>query len=368
LADVPVRIDEFAFILLAGVVLIAVLMIVWTTYPPEEPPAVTPTLIEIVARPGSYKNFTFTLMGNLSRVDLEASGQISDWITFQENHFSMKIKKTVNVRLIVPDQAVEGFYYGKIVVSSSAEKNKTIDVRIEVKKRTPVETKLISFGDFSVSYDIGTDILDSKSDEEVYKSYISEKSLTLVHPSIPDDRFSILKSGRINILIERSSGFGNLLVYFNDEEIFNRPAGAGELIIDLNISNFKKSNNVLIKAAGPGLQFWSSNSFSIRSASISVDYEGTSFKNFTFSLSEKEVSGFLGGNVEFTIKESSKKADMLIMINDQLVFKGKPLTYFNVDFGKDIYVKEGLNTIYFSTEKGASFDLEDVYLRIDYEG
>ncbi len=228
------RIDEFAFVLLAGVILIFILMVAWTT-PTELPPYVEPTSVSLTAHKGTTKSFDLTINGTLTGVNLTASGEIKDWITFNKNNFDVDGKVKVTVTVKVPSTASLGYHNGRIIVSSTGGE-KAVSVAVEVTEAAAkkLATRPIVLGDFEVSYTSGTETLDSKESVQVSKGYFSGHDINLVG-IVSEEKLDIITSGYLQLIVDDTNTAGNLIVFFNGKKVFDKPVGIGEVLSLIHI-------------------------------------------------------------------------------------------------------------------------------------
>jgi len=367
--------DEFAFVLLAGIILIGILMIAWTT-PTELPPKVSPASIDLETTPGSVETFTLNISGKkLTDVTLSSSGDIINWVKFTKNGFDVSGFVLVDARLSVPKNALIKIYRGSIKVSSK-DGMEAIPVTVAVEKEVvrALESRGIQLGDFFTGFTAGSKDLDSRQNVQVNKGYFSERSVNLVG-SITDKELSILKGASINIIVEDANKLGNLMVAFNDNEVFNKKVGAGEILIPLEKGMMNKNNVVNIKADTPGLTFWANTLYQLRSVKFIVDLEGSFSKELSFNLRPTEVSNFDSLGLAYKVEDfSSTLPELVIKLNDQVVYKAKPsTTSFDEKFGEDIsgnplIVNEGDNKIVFSFENEASYTVSNAVMTVFYKG
>jgi len=368
------RVDEFAFVLLAGLVLMLILTIVWST-PTESAPAVNPTSVSISVQKGASSTFKLNISGTvLTNVTLAASEDIKDWITFDKNNFNVGGYTMVTVTVKAPKIVTEGTKIGQITVSSSSG-SKTVSVTVEVTKAsTELSTKPIVLGDFSVSYNTGSDVLDSEKNVEVTRGVISGNEIDLFG-QLSESKLETVTGGHVKLKVEDTNSAGNLIVLFNNEEVFNSKASAGDIDIDINASKIKASNTVAISAGSPGWMFWTTATYDISSAEFLVDYEGIYSKSMTFSLDQNQIDNFDHFHLSYRVSDySTPLPEMLINVNGQLVYwKRPPLTLFNDTFKKDVLgnklvLNEGENTISFSFEENAFYDVNNAVLTVFYLG
>lgn len=371
LPEVP-KIDEFIFILLAGVVLIFVLMIAWTT-PPQLVPIVEPRNVEIDVRQGAATTFDLTFNGTATSVNLTAGGAIRNWLSFSKNNFDFRGLTTVKVTVDVPDNIPIGTYKGTIEVKAPGGE-KAVSVTINVVETTEeISMRPISLGDFTVRYTEGSDVLDSKSSVQVVKGYFTTKEVTLVG-ILSNDKLDIATDGYIQLIVEETNSAGNLIVFFNDEKVFDQSVGLGESIIPIDKDLIKRSNSVIIKAGSPGFKFWMNTIYKFRFAKLIIDYKGVFSKEIPFDLTSKEIQNFKDFHLSYTVvpEPTLPLPSMMIKINNQIVFwELPPLTIFDERLKEDmldnaLFLREANNTITFQFGSEASYSVDNVLLTVEY--
>jgi hypothetical protein len=224
-------------------------------------------------------------------------------------------------------------------------------------------TKFITLGDFTVSYSIGTETIDSKNNFDVYKSYFDEKSSNLLG-SISDDKLSILKGATLTITVDETNNLGPLIVSVNGVEVYRNNFPVGTQIIPIDKSLLKSSNVVSITTDFSSWMFWRRSYYHIKSAKFEIQYQGSSFKDFTFYLDEKEFNKFKFGKLTFTLNPegASTTNNLLIKINNERFFYGiPPLISFSKEITKP-FLRLGNNKISFSVDPTATYNLQDVTL------
>jgi hypothetical protein len=224
-------------------------------------------------------------------------------------------------------------------------------------------TKFITLGDFTVSYSIGTETIDSKNNFDVYKSYFDEKSSNLLG-SISDDKLSILKGATLTITVDETNNLGPLIVLVNGVEVYRNNFPVGTQIIPIDKSLLKSSNIVSITTDFSSWMFWRRSYYHIKSAKFEIQYQGSSFKDFTFYLDEKEFNKFKFGKLTFTLNPegASTTNNLLIKINNERFFYGiPPLISFSKEITKP-FLRLGNNKISFSVDPTATYNLQDVTL------
>jgi len=371
------KIDEFAFVLLAGVLLIFILAFAWTT-PTEGTPILDATHLDLTASQGETRTLDFTIRGTtaLTAINVTVGGDIAKWASVNKNDFDVAIgsSSTVTITLKVPRSATLGVYNGRINVKSQGGTG-TFSISVNVvKERVKTSSRPISLGDFSVSYTKGTDVLDSKEDASVSTNALSERLMTLTGRITPE-KLSITTGGSISIVVTDTNQDGNLIVIMNGTEIYNQKIDAGEVLIPLEKSQLASSNMITIKAGSPGWKFWSTAYYDIKSAEFSIDYEGAFAKTFDINMTKNEVENFKQFDLFFRVPQSGYKvplAELMIKIDNQIVYWDiPPLSLFDMSFNEDmfgnpLYLTEGANTITFLFEEEAYYKMSDAMLTIEY--
>ena len=367
-----VRIDEFAFVLLAAFVLIAIMMFAWTT-PTEVPPTVEPTSKSLSILNGSSKTFELNITGpSITNVTLTSTGTVSSWISFSENHFDVPTSKIVTVFVDVPSNIGVGTYEGSIKVESTGG-SKIVPITIHVLNISTIKfsTHQIPLGDFSVRYNIGSKILDSKTNFQVYQGYFSGNHVNLIGV-LNENEKSTVSDAYVRLIIDDTNELGNLIVEFNDKEIYNQPTNVGEVIIPINVSELSRSNVVKIKASSPGWRFWSSTSYSIRNATFVVDFKGINSTQKRFTLTQSEIDGFDHFVFSSLVSSPNYMPILRVRINNQIAYIGRPpVAAVSIEMRKDILgnpliLNPGENTISFSLDEQGYIDFTNAILTVYY--
>lgn len=374
--EVP-KIDEFSFVLLASVLFIFIMAFAWTT-PTESPPVVVQTSFHLSASPGEKTSFDFTISGKprLTALNLTATGKISNWVTFNKNNFDIYDSDKVTVTIKVPGNTTEGLYTGRVIIAGSGGRD-SFSINIDVTgDRRELESRLISedefLSDFTVSYYEGTDTIDSKTDKVVSKGYFSTRALTLAG-LLTEEKLSITTGGNIRLVIEDTNSLGNLIVEFNDEQIYKRKPGVGEIVIPIDKEKIEMSNVVKVKTTSPGIMFWTSANYDIKTVELNIDYKGAFAKDFNITLSKNEVDNFRRFNLFYRVKGyTAPLPEMMIKVNNQIVYwQTPPLVIFDERisedmFGNPLYLNEGTNRLIFMFEENAVYTIGEALLTVEY--
>jgi len=366
------KLDEFAFILLAGVVLILILMFGWTT-PTEAVAIVSPDSVSLSIGPGTSRGIVLNITGNpLTNVTLSSSGRISGWVKYSENNFNVYGSELVTVTFTVPSFTSMGTYSGKIVVNSLAG-TKEIPIEIVVTNVTQqLSSKTVILGDFSI---IGpTKTLFYKEDLQIERGYFSEKFVSFSSTLEPEE-FSNLIGVDLRLNIEETNGLGSLIVEVNGVEVFNKNVEVGQVTIPIDPSIIKESNSVKIRSGLPGWMLWASSVYKIKSIKFVANLQGIYGKEFLFSLDPNEASNFYSMQVQFIVtKYSEALPELFIEVNGQPVYaQVPPKDMFNGIltsnlYGDTIIMLQGNNNIRFSFKQSGIYEVSNGLLKISYKG
>lgn len=373
------KVDEFAFVLLAGVLTIVILAIALNT-PTEGAPLVSNNTMRLTMRPGETQTFEFVVSGKtaLTALNLTAAGDISSWMRFDKNDFDIADGATSKVTVTVraPPSLTNSLYTGRVIVTGSGGRA-TFSVNIEITQRaTARSTKVFDLGQFTVSFNKGTFPLVSKSDVSVYGGYFGSTP-AMLSGSISDENLGIATGADVQLDIGSTNGLGNLIVLFNGNEVYNGAAGVGMLTIPVSKDILNNSNVVLIQAAAPGMQFWTSTIYQLSSAKLEVTYSGESPQTFTFDMSGEQVANFKQFDLFWAVDQGNTVAPlptMAIHLNSQIIYWEVPpyitpyldRTFKEDMFGNKLNLNSGANTIKFSFDRNAVYSVSDATLTIEY--
>jgi hypothetical protein len=356
-------VDEFAVILIGGLVLIGILAMTWMS---EVKLTVVPDSRQLTIARGSSLSFPIYLNGTAKNITLKSSGEIANWISFDRSNLDVYDKEQVNAMINVPPSASYGTHTGDIYVQAFGFE-KRISVIVNVSKVTVSgQSRSINLGDFTVAYTVGPETVRELGSLKVERGYFTDFPVSFA-AILSEEKAAIVTGGYIQIVVDQTNSIGNLIVEVNGNETYNNRAGVGEVIIPLSKDQIKKSNSVVLRAGTPGWLFWSSSVYNIGSVKFVAEYNGTVFKEINFDLDNLEVVNFQSGRLSFTVNkyDVSKLNDLTVKINNQVIFDGVPtLVYFTKTFGNEVSLNIGTNTISFSVEPDTFYELKDVTLTI----
>jgi len=280
-------------------------------------------------------------------------------------------EETVQMEVAVPASADNRTYSSNLLISYDTQKI-TVPMTVIV-SAVPVEnTELFSLGSFSVSGG-AVESLDSKKSVTINQGYFSGSRVNLFF-NTPASKLERISEGTLTIFVDDTNSLGNLVVTLNDQTIFNKKVGLGELKIPINKSLMKDSNTITISAGSPGWTFWTSTEYKLRSADIGIIYPSET-KEFAFSLTRNQVENFKYARVTFSVKNYQLPlSNFKVLINDQLVYiHDPPLVFFRdlfykTIFGDDLILTAGSNKISFEFDKQGYYEVTDATLVVAYGG
>ena len=359
------QMDEFVLVLLAGLVLIGILVITWSSEAVGKLTVMPESKHLTIAR-GSSLSFPLYLNGSAENVTLRSAGDIASWISFDRTSLDVQKYEQIDVVVSVPHDASYGFHNGDIYVESAGFQ-KRISIVVNVSTRTiSGESRSINLGDFTVSYAIGKETVAERENLQIERGYLSDLPASFA-AIVSEEKLSMVTGGYVEIVVDQTNGLGNLIVEVNGNETYNQKAGVGEIVIPLSKDQIEKSNSVVLKAGTPGFVFWASSTYIIRSVKFIGEYNGSVSKDIDFVLDNLEVVNFKSGKLSFFINnyDPDKLNNLIVKINDKTIFDGVPsLVYFSKTFGNEVALNIGTNTISFSVEPDTYYGLKDVTLTI----
>jgi hypothetical protein len=372
------KIDEFSFVLLAGLLLIFIMMFVWTT-PTEGPPIVDESSFSLAGAPGDTLTLTFQIRSRmtLASINLTATGDAAKWISFSKNDFSITNLTTATATVKIPRNTPYGIFNTRIMVSGIGGSD-SFTIAIDVGKASARQTlsRIIPEEElptgFSVSYEKGTETVSEKDDVQIYTGYLSNRAMTMMS-LITEDRLSMTTGSELVLDIADTNGLGNLIILVNDKTIYSRNVGVGEIRIPIDMGLLDTSNTITVRADTPGWLFWTNTIYSIRSVRLDLDYEGIFSQSFNVTLAKDEVAKFKDLSLFYrVIDHSENMPEMKIKVNNQIVYWEKPSpvmldrTFSSDMFGNALALREGSNVITFLFERNAQYTVTDALLKVEY--
>jgi hypothetical protein len=254
------------------------------------------------------------------------------------------------------------------VPSEEVEENITEDITglFVIGARVQDVPRHIRIGDFSVSYQVGSETISEKRGVEVRRGILANEHESMSGEIKKD--MELITDGFIVIQVFDTNSEGNLVVKINDEVVYNEKTGSGKINIPVEKSLLRDYNVIDISTSGPGLKFWVTSFYQIDKVEFGINFFGDVEKHETFVVYEEELQNFKSGLVTFHVDGTEGDGDLIIEINDYQVFKGRPITRFSRPFELfDVGLVKGTNTITFSTEQETSYQIDDAEIIITHE-
>jgi hypothetical protein len=357
------KLDEFAFVLLAGLIIIIVMLLVWGIPTQYEIPTVNPISKSLSIERGESEDFILEINVTSKLITLTSKGTIADWISFSNNNFEVQGLANVEVTVKVPSGADERDHYGSIIVESQEGGEVTVPLTIKVKEPTEEGMEEVSrtvyVGDFIVSYAQGIETVKTEENIEVGKTTISA--------TIERD-ISLITEGELILNVFYTNGEGNLVVKFNDQVVHDEVTNPGQLVIPLIKSQLKSYNVIEISTSKPWWRFWTNAVYRIEKMELRINYFGDIEREQTFEVYREELLNFKEGIVSFYVNSYEGPGKLKVEINDYTLYEGVRRGPFDLSFDfAEVGLTRGMNTISFSTEADTSYEIENAKIMIIHE-
>jgi hypothetical protein len=360
------KIDEFAFVLIAGLIIIVIMLLMWGVPTETQIPAVSPSSQSLTIKKGSSDSFFLDINVTSDLVTLTAKGIISDWIKFSDNDFESAGLSKVKVTVNVPYGTEERDYPCTIEVESTEGGKATVSLTVTVIREVEGEVKETlrshSIGDFTVTYASGSEVIKSKNDVEINK----DKEV-IMSGTIEKD-MNLVTDGFITIDVYYTNNEGNLIVKFNNQVVYDQKVLPGRVKIPIDKEILNEYNTIEISTSIPGWKFWSNSIYKIDKIEFGIDFFGNLEKKETFTVSRDEIINFKEGMVEFYLERVEGDGYLTVKINDHKVYEGKTTGRVTSTFEYvDVGLVAGDNTISFSTETGTTYNVEKAKVNIIFK-
>jgi hypothetical protein len=361
------KMDEFAFVLIAGLIIIIVMLLMWGVPTETQIPVVTPVSQSLAINKGSSEKFILNVNVTSQKVTLTPKGTIADWISLSNNDFESSGLSSVEVTVRVPYGTEERVYYGSVEVESAEGGKVVVPLTITVTTESTTQPTEISnshyIGDFTVTSVSGSETIKTVNNVEVRKSLNEDKGVTF-SGGIEKD-MSMVTDGYLIIDILYTNNEGNLIVKLNNEVILDSKVLPGETKIPIDKGLLGSYNVIEISTSCPGWKFWSSSIYKIDKIEFGIDVFGNMEKKETFEVSRDEIINFNVGRVEFSINSYQGDGRLTVKINNHKIFEDKRQGNIVLNFNYvDVGLVRGENTISFSTDTGTTYDIGNAQITI----
>jgi len=324
-------IDEFAFVLLGALIFIGIMLVYWTT-PQELPPSLEPRTISAKMLPNTQKTITFKVIGNLSSVNLEANGTLSQIISFSENNFVVNGEKEVKAFLKAPRGY--GRYEGYIIAKGKGGED-TIKVSVHVVPSLTLASRSVSVEDFKVTNYGNEKIGANQTKFVVERSLFSSKEAKLV---FSPERMDV-EEAKLKLAISGASGPGYLVVKLNGNTILRKKLTEGVEEILFNLSDIREINFITISVENEGFGIFSKTYYEIYEAKVVIRYKSLPY-TFELLLSQQEIDNFYSLEFSSLVVQLNNPV-VELKVNNQKVFIGRlPVSAFRINITKDLLGNE----------------------------
>ena len=364
------KLDEFAFVLIAGLIIIIVMLFAWGVPSSREIPTVIPSSKSLVIERGEAESFLIEINVTSKAVTLTPKGTIKDWIHFSDNNFEAWGLSNVEVTIDVPLNTEERDHLGTIVIESMEGGEVDIPLTITVVDITETKPARVSrpiyIGDFTVSFAKGTEVVKTEENIEVRKNLNEDKKVSM--SGIIERDIDLVTDGSISIDVLYTNREGNLVVKFNNQVVFNKKAMPGEIVIPISKTLLNRYNVIQISTTGPGWKFWSKSVYEIDKVEFSINFFGDLGTEETFNVYRDEIINFKEGRLEFYVESYEGPGSLTVEINGYPIYQGRQRGRFvrNFDY-VDVGLVRGPNTISFSTERDTTYEIENIRIILVHE-
>jgi hypothetical protein len=177
--------------------------------------------------------------------------------------------------------------------------------------------------------------------------------------TVPDYIEEWVKGGEITFTVEDTNKYGNLVIRWNGDELYNGKAYEGDHEVEISPSKVKKENTLDVLAGGPGLMFWAATVYSIKDFKVNAKYGPAKFVDLAVSQDELETLD----RFELLWYTKSRRGNLSVKINGEEIYNMYPdrdeVVAFKDSDLTDAVIRPGNNRVTFTAING-SFELDDV--------
>lgn len=186
--------------------------------------------------------------------------------------------------------------------------------------------------------------------------------------SSEESEFDAISAGSLSFHVVDTNKYGALIVQLNDRVIWSGTPEVND-IVQIDMNPFRNllvdgQNTIKISAAGSGWRIWAPTVYVFDDLQLSERTYEKASKDFEFTLSPSEVANWEVGRVVFKLDSADNADDLMIKVNDAIVFRGRPSPKeisYTVDFSSVIAnVQSGKNTLSLEAGKSASYDIKEL--------
>lgn len=223
-------------------------------------------------------------------------------------------------------------------------------------------------GQFKVSYGIGKETLFTRKNIVVKKGLFHDKSIRFIVNIDESKLENFVTSAFLILEIESTNMVGDLLVIVNGQRVKVIKPMMGEVSVQIRKEVLSTSNVIEIRASSPGWKFWATNVYEISEMMFGVNVYGVEQKIYGFDVDKEEIENFKLARLEFELHDYDPSGSLIITLNGNIIYKGVPSKFFTKDFSlSELGLVEGKNTISFSVERDAYYEIDDAVFTIIYK-
>lgn len=253
---------------------------------------------------------------------------------------------------------VLAIYFTQEQISVKGDYNHSYNIT----KKLSQYTVLIS-NRINISASNTTKIFDQVGEKTVEKGYFSEDDITLILPKNSEN----VKNVILEFLVRDTNNEGELEVYVNNMKIWRKKAAPGIYTIHIPVEYLTNDENYLrLKATNPGWKFWMKSAYVIEYAKIIVTKNEEKIEKIPFSIEKEILDKTLDATLLFQKSPSIETSNLVIEINNHVVYNKKPFTKM-VEVKIDRNILSENNMIKFYVNGEAYYDIRNVRLVLYYK-
>ncbi len=180
--------------------------------------------------------------------------------------------------------------------------------------------------------------------------------------------FDALSKGTLSFHIVDTNHYGALLVSLNDKVVWSGMPDVND-IVQIDMAPFRSlfrdgRNTIQIGATSSGWRIWAPTVYVLDDMQLSERAYEKATQTFEFDLTSDEVANWEVGRAVFKIDSADASDDLIIRVNDAIVFRGRPSPKqisYTIDFSSVIAdIQPGTNTLSLEAGKSASYEIREL--------
>ncbi|MBN2330817.1 MAG: hypothetical protein JXC85_03305 [Candidatus Aenigmarchaeota archaeon] len=179
---------------------------------------------------------------------------------------------------------------------------------------------------------------------------------------VPEHIVEWLKGGEITFTVEGSNQYGNLMIAWNGDVVYDKKIARGAEAVTLYPGSIKQENTLQVSAQGPGMLFWAATVYNIKDFEVNAEYGPAKFVSFSVSQDELESLD----RFDLSWFTASKRGNLVVKVNGEEIFSGVPERQQRVEFTDTgmttASIIPGTNRLAFMAVNG-SYELQDVIMK-----